>query len=206
MPLATRRDQATSEYHYHPIMGAKRRPGLFVIEGEWSSGVRDVRSVAPVLKALDDAGAAVHVRKHVNDRDDVIKQFKRWGQVQHTRYNIGYVALHGSPGAVHVGRQVVKLHDIAAALPAKALNQKILHFGSCAVLDLTEDERQNYRRRLGVKVMTGFTEIVDWFPSMAFELLLFDALSRYQRPGDAERHLRRTYGDLTETLGFVMVR
>src|SRR3954454_4238399 len=37
------------------------------MEGKWSSSVRDVRSVDPVLAALDGAGHARYAKHHMND-------------------------------------------------------------------------------------------------------------------------------------------
>jgi hypothetical protein len=54
--------------------------------------------------------------------------------------------------------------------------------------------------------VTGFTEDIDWFEGLAFELLLFEALTRYIHPGHAENYLRRTHGAFADHLGFVMVR
>lgn len=166
----------------------------------------DVRSVQPVLKALESAWRAKYVRHHLNDRDDLHRQLKRWGQAQHGTYNIGYIALHGSPGTVHIGRYKVDLAAIGPPLPAKALAGKVLHFGSCSVLNLNDEERQELRQALGVRALTGFTTNVEWFESMAFELLLFDALTYYKRPSDAEKYLHRRHGQLADHLGFVMVR
>lgn len=187
-------------------MPRSAKPGLFVLEGKWSSKVRDVRSVQPILSALSDAGVAVHVRHHLNDRDDLVKQLRRWSQAQHDRYNIGYVALHGSPGTVHIGRYVVRLEAIADRLPSGALRSKILHFGSCSVLDMDEGGQQELRSLLGVRALTGFTKDVNWFESMAFELLLFEALTSYRRPSDSEKYLMRRHGELAERLGVTMVR
>lgn len=39
--------------------------------------------------------------------------------------------------------------------------------------------------------MTGFAEDVDWFESLAFEILLFEALSYYKRPHTAQAYLLR---------------
>lgn len=182
----------------------RRKPYIWAIEGSWSSRVRDVRSVDPVLRALKDAGVAEHARLHVNDCDDVKRALRRWGQAQHSRYKIGYLALHGSPGVVYAGKDPVDLFDVADDLPRGLLADKVLHLGSCDVLDPTEVDLKDLRKALGVKVLCGFTKYVPWFPGLAFELLLFDALTTYARPGNACNHLLDAYGDLADEVGFVM--
>jgi hypothetical protein len=176
------------------------------MEGEWSSSVKDVRSVNPVLSALSDMGQARHVRRHVNDPDDLVLQLKKWGQRQHDSFNIGYVALHGSPGMVYFGRKSLDLLSIGGELSRTAMSKKILHFGSCSVLDMKPKERRELRSELGVKALTGFTTDVEWAESLAFELLLFDVLTWYKRLDFAEAFMKKNHGAFARRLGFVMVR
>lgn len=187
-------------------MPRNAKPGLWVMEGKWSNSVRDVRSVDPVLGALEGARRAHHVKHHINDADDLRLQLQRWGQAQHSRFNIGYIALHGAPAKVYVGRRAVDLFDLGDCLTGGTLKSKFLHFGSCSVLDIGTKDQQALRQALGVKVVTGFTADVDWFESLAFELLLFEALTWYKRVDHAERYIKKNYGPLAKRLGFVMVR
>lgn len=188
------------------FVAGRRTPGLWVMEGDWSASVRDVRTVDPVLAALRAARRAHHARRHINDPDDLLLSLKQWTQKQHRSFNIGYVALHGSPAAVHIGRKSVDLHQLAEQLPKGSLAKKALHFGSCSVLNLNRREQQDLRKALGVKVMTGFTTDVEWFEGLAFELLLFDALTWYTRPSDADNYLNKTHAAFAKRLGFVMIR
>lgn len=186
-------------------MAKQRKLGIWAMEAPWSSRVTDVRSVAPVLQALEDAGVARHGRHVINSRDDFVKQLTRLGQKQHEGFTIGYVAMHGSPGKVYAGRRSIDLPDVGKNLPRRALSKKVLHFGSCSVLT-HEDQQRDLLEALGAKAITGFTRDVDWFESLAFELLLFKTLARYTRPSDADRYIRKNHGELAERLGFVMVR
>jgi hypothetical protein len=187
-------------------MAGRRKPGLWVMEGNWSASVRDVRSVDPVLSALQGDRRARHATRHINDPDDLAQALKQWGQRQHDGFNIGYVALHGSPATVHIGRKSVDLGRLGESLPPATLMKKALHFGSCSVLDMTPRRRETLRKALGVKVISGFTTDIEWFESLAFELLLFEALTRYRRPSDAESYMKKTHSAFARRLGFVMVR
>lgn len=79
-------------------------PGIWAMEGAWSARVTDVRSISPVLSAMDAARVAKTARHHLNHPEDLAKQLGRWAQRQHESYGIGYLALHGSPGAVYNGQ------------------------------------------------------------------------------------------------------
>ncbi len=187
-------------------MPGQSKPGIWLMEGSWSNSVTDVRTVKPVLEALEQAGRARTVPLTLNDTDDLRQALKRWGQKQHARFNIGYIALHGTPGTLYVGREEVDLRELGAGLPKDCLKGKVLHLGSCSVLDLTPKQRREIRAELGVKMLTGFTEDVEWFDALAFELLLFDVLTYYKRPDFAQAYITKNFGQFAKRLGFVMVR
>lgn len=181
------------------------KPGIWTMEGDWSSKVSDVRTVTPVLKALMQSGYAKYAMRRLNDADDVAKEFQKWSK--YSSYNIGYLALHGSPGHVYVGKEEVDLHELGKELQGKAnLKHKILHFGSCSVLDMPKPERESLRKSLGIKILTGFTRDVEWVESLAFELLAFGAFTWYKQPASAEKYIDANYGQLKKRLGFVIVR
>lgn len=184
----------------------RQRLGLWPMEGTWSSSVKDVRSIEPLLDVVRANKIAVSLERplRINDRDDVITHMKRWGQRQHDRYNIGYLGLHGEAHTVLAGRQRLSLFDAAEQLSDVDLSGKILHVGSCEVLKDPED-RPALRKALGVKVLSGFTKQVGWVESLAYELLYLDALAGYAHPGGAFRFLKSTYRDFTKHVGFVMV-
>ena len=186
-------------------MSARAKPGIWVMESDWSSKATDVRTVAPILQALEQAGVARAIHRHVNDREDLLKELGRWGQAQYQRYGIGYLSLHGSPNAVYIGRTEIDLVELGEDLPRGRLRSKVLHFGSCSVLTRPAD-RRDIREALGVRAITGFRKDIDWFESMAFELLLFDCLTADQRLDAAEAYIKKTYGQLARRLGFVMER
>lgn len=187
-------------------MAGRKKPGIWAMEGKWSSSVRDVRSIDPMLAALTNNGSA-HMSKHaVNTPEDLRRHLSRWTQAQHQRFNIGYIGLHGSPGHLYVGRRKVAVKDLTDGIPKPRLSGKVLHFGSCEVLQLTPKERRNLRADLGVKAITGFTEEVDFMESLAYEILLFDALTYYKRIDAAETFMKKHHSQFSRRLGFVLVR
>lgn len=185
---------------------ARAKPKIWVMEGKWASSVMDVRTVSPMMAALDNANVATSTLHHINTVEDLQRSLVRWGQRQHAGHGIGYLALHGAPGSVFVGRRRVDLGILSESLPKNALKGKVLHFGSCAVLDLKPKEREVLRAALGVRGITGFTEDVEWFESMAFELMLLESLAYYKRLDAVERDLKERAGGLWRRLGFQMVR
>lgn len=87
-----------------------RRSAMWTMEGEWSASVRDVRNVQPLLETLKATKAVSETHyARINSVEDLFRLFKRWGQAQHDRFNLGYLGLHGSSGHVKIGRRYVEL-------------------------------------------------------------------------------------------------
>ncbi|WP_157621713.1 DUF6642 family protein [Serinicoccus hydrothermalis] len=166
-----------------------------------------MRTVKPVLQALEHTGQVRTTHQSINRPEDIFDSFRRWGQNQHAGFTVGYLALHGTPGSVYVGRRKVGLVDLGEQLRAAGtkLPGRTLHLGSCAVLE-DEDAVTTFRRAVGLKAITGFTEDVDWLESLAFELLLLDVLTYYRRVDAVERYIENNHKEFAKRLGFTLLR
>lgn len=78
------------------------KPGIWVMEGYWSRDVNDVRTVRPMTQALADSKIANYVHRHINDVDDLINGLTLLGQRKQDKYNIAYLACHGSSGVIEL--------------------------------------------------------------------------------------------------------
>lgn len=179
------------------------KPGIWCMEGKWFPAVTDVHSVQVILKALQDAKRIRLAFHHLNTPADLDHQLQQWKK--HSSYKIGYLALHGEPGTVFVDGKPVTMEKMAESA-AGALTGKHLHFGSCEVMPAGEKQRQQLRRSLGARSISGFTKEVEWFESLAFELLLFDALTYYDGDPRTEAYLKDAAGSLWKRTGFVLTR
>jgi hypothetical protein len=90
----------------------RSKPRVWCMEGNWSPSVPDVRTVTQILDALHNSGTVEYVLQPVNSPEDLAASLRRWGQRQHDTFNIGYLALHGSPQKVYVGRRPVSISDL----------------------------------------------------------------------------------------------
>nr|WP_308212652.1 DUF6642 family protein [Nocardia zapadnayensis] len=182
------------------------KPGIWVMEGYWSRDVNDVRTVRPMTQALADSKIANYVHRHINDVDDLINGLTLLGQRKQDKYNIAYLACHGSSGVIELSGDSISLDELAGRLPkAGILESKLLHLSACSVLH-DEDACKALLDTSGAQAITGFTKDVDWLESLAFELLMFNAFAGYQRLGNFVRSMNKNYGELSERLGFTVIR
>ncbi len=185
-------------------MPAVRRPGVFCVEGDWSSKLTDRSSVQPLLRALEGLNVVKVIHRSAGTRTELEHLLKRWVQKQYDDYMLGYLAFHGSPGLVHLGRDSVSLEELGELLEG-ACTGRVLHFGSCSVLKSAETSLKAFLHQTGARAVCGYTKDVDWLQSAAFDLLLISELVRSQHLGYAARRVKNTYPDLASVLGFRLV-
>jgi hypothetical protein len=175
------------------------RQGIFCVEGGWSSRLTDNDSVLPLLTFVRGRGEVPFIHRYVETFDALETLLVKWSQKQYSRYSLGYLGFHGSPGTLHLGRRRLALPELAEML-GKGASGKFLYLGSCGVLDVERDELKQFMKATDLRGIAGYRADVDWFESSAFDLLLFDALTYYPRATDAENWLRKRVPDLMGNL------
>jgi hypothetical protein len=179
-------------------------PRIFCVEGGWSSSLKDEKSVQPLLEFLERSNKVRHIYQHVRTVDALVDIVEQWPQRQYNSYSLGYFGFHGSGGTLHVGRRRVDLETLGESL-AGSCKGKTIYFGSCSVLNIPKRRIEEFRRLTQARAVIGYTTDVDWYASAAFDLVLFEALTHYQRIDAVDRWLRKEYPGLSRKLGFKMV-
>ncbi len=182
-------------------MSRRARTGVFCLEN-WSSSLRDRSSVKGLLKLMESRGAITFCHDRVHTVEEFNLLMRKWGQAQYRSYRIGYLAFHGSSGMIHMGRRSVSLEELAELMNG-ACKGKILHFGSCSVLDVGRAEIEAFRKAIDARCVMGYTSDVDWMVSTAFDLIVFDRLTNRVRLDAVERDLK-AHKELARSLGFRM--
>jgi hypothetical protein len=185
---------------------AKREkgPGIFCVEGDWSSDLADRASVLDMLDMLETVDGIPYIHEHVGDSIDAFEgALRKWRLKKYSDYSIAYFAFHGKPGKLMFGRHVVPLKQIAAVLKG-ACAGRILYFGSCSVLRIEEEVALQFLAETGADAVVGFTRDVSWLASAALDLILLEALAVNTDEVKVEKWLRKEYGALARHLGLRM--
>ena len=185
-------------------MPRKQTPGIICLEGEWSSKLTDTSTVHPILELLAHQQQIKFIHKDVGTLDELDHYLNKWLQKQYAEYNIGYLAFHGDPGGIWLGRKRVDLETITEIIDRRG-SGRILHFGSCSTLDIPPRHIKQFLADTKVKAVCGYREDVGWLESAAFEVLLVEALTYYRRVDAAYNYLRKNYSNLCRRLQFKMV-
>lgn len=185
---------------------AKREkvPGIFCVEGDWSSDLADRASVLDMLEMLETVDGIPYIHEHVGESIDAFEgALKKWKLKKYADYSIAYFAFHGKPGKLMFGRHVVPLKQIAALLKG-ACAGRTLYFGSCSVLRIEEEAALRFVAETEADAVVGFTRDVSWLASAALDLILLEALAVNKDKVQVEKWLRKEYGALARHLGLRM--
>ena len=181
-------------------MPQRRLPGVFCLEGPWSNSLTDQSSVGPLLELLERRSIIRFAHRDAATIPEFETYLRQWSQKQYAAYGFGYLAFHGEPGALFVGRKRYYLEDLEALLRGR-LAGRILYFGSCSTLEVDQADAERLRKVTKARAVCGYTVFVDWIEAAAFELNLLYAVSDYTRVDGGFRYLAKHHGGACERLG-----
>jgi hypothetical protein len=190
----------------------RRRKGIYCLEvGEWFDNMKARTSVEPVLQLLRDSPSRVpYIHRDIATETELRFYLLKWLQGKHRDYPILYLGFHGSPGRIHLrkenGRTTEMDTDDLFAMLTGRCHRRLIHFGSCSVLDLHGHTVNRYLRDSGAIAISGFKHDVDWLESSIFELLYLGELqeNEFTRSGVAavNRRIRTKAAGFCQRLGF----
>lgn len=168
------------------------------MESFWDSRLEDRLNVLPVLELLEKTDTCKYIHLSCNTTAELEYNLRLVGQ---RRPGVLYLAFHGSPGKVHIGKRTkLPLDDLAAIMGGKFRNW-IIHLGSCSIFRAPSAVKR-FADDTQASLLTGFTTEVGWIESAAFELLLFQQFAMFRSPRIICRNILRKHSEFAEQLGF----
>jgi hypothetical protein len=115
-------------------------------------------------------------------------------------YGILYLACHGRPGEIVLDESSVDLEELAA-LMGDGFTNWVMHFGSCATINVEPARISKFIGDTQVSMVLGYRIDVDWIDSAAVDLLLFDWLQEYRDMHRFWAHFKQRYRGLVSASG-----
>lgn len=96
----------------------KKQPprNIYCLEGNWRTNPRCRQSVRPMLDILRDAAGIKYIYRKCNTREEFFEYLRQYTFVRYRNYTILYIAFHGRPNKIQIGRDLVTLREIADVL------------------------------------------------------------------------------------------
>jgi len=182
--------------------------GVFSFEGDWEPADLTYKaSVRPLLAILEQVWGGEFVHRRIGTKEELSYYVNKWLQKKYDWYTVGYFAFHGSRREIHLGGDSVTLDQLAGMINKNrnGATGRVIYLGSCSTLGADEGEIEQFCKATRAKAVIGYTRVVQWIESAAFELLLLETLTHYKSMGWAKKKMNREYGELAERLGMRFV-
>lgn len=177
---------------------------IFCLEGHWEKDLRDMSSIHAALIFLQNNCDIKHIYKSCATRATLEYYLGFWKQKKYSAYSILYLAFHGEPGTIRIGKEYISLEELGDMLEGKC-EDKIIHFGSCQTLNTDRRNIVSFLERTGALCVCGFRTEIDFMESSVFDMLLIQKLQEYKDISKVDRDIRRYYKTLVKKLDFKLV-
>jgi hypothetical protein len=168
------------------------------MESFWDSKLEDRLNVLPVLELLEKTETCKYIHLSCNTPAELEYNLRLVGQ---RRPGVLYLAFHGSPGKIHLGKRTKLGLDELASMMGGRFRNWIVHLSSCSIFRASSTVKR-FADDTQASLVTGFTTQVDWLESAAFELLLFRQFATYRSPRIICRNIKKKHSEFAEQLGF----
>ncbi len=186
-------------------------PGIICLEGNWNEkDLTKENSVAPILQYLSTNMNIKVIHKHCSTVEQLEYYFNLLSeQRKYRHYDIIYMAFHGSSGNIYLDKlNYIPVDDlITLSLSNKKrkkgfFEDRKVHFGSCTTLK-NESISEDFIKRTGAKLASGFIKKIDFNESAAFDLLYLGKLAYKPKYNMLIDTIIKDHENFVRQLGFV---
>ncbi|MGH7334695.1 MAG: DUF6642 family protein [Candidatus Rokuibacteriota bacterium] len=174
------------------------RKRIACLETLWDGNLESRLSVVPLLELSERVNEVKWAYLTCNTEEELKYNL---GKLKHRRgYGILYLSCHGKPGQLILDQAAVDVEKLAGLMGEGFVNW-VVHFGSCATLNIEQARISRFIAGTRVAMVLGYRKDVDWIDSAAVDLLLFDRLQQYRSMHRFWEHFKARYHDLIMLTG-----
>jgi hypothetical protein len=176
---------------------------IFCLEGDWNDDLRSKNSIKSALDFLHDNSKIRYIHRHASTKAEIENRLLEYNKKKYSDYTVCYLAFHGEPNKIKVGRELMTLDELAE-ISQGMLKNKIVHFGSCSSLRLNKRYIERFLKKTEALCVSGYKLDFSFIPGTVLDLLFFEMCQRYKNIMCIERDMRFYYGKLMRELEFSM--
>ncbi len=174
---------------------------IFCLEGDWESDLRDNSGVTTMLDFLHLNCEIKYIHKHCGTMESLERYCSIWKEGRYRDYSIIYLAFHGKPGEIQVGKEMVELDELAEILKDSCKN-KMVYFGSCETLNTRKSNLEKFLAKTKALCVCGYRTEIDFLESSVFDMLLLSRMQEFKSMKMLDMDLKANYGKMIKRLGF----
>ncbi|MBK5214780.1 MAG: hypothetical protein JJE55_14095 [Flavobacteriaceae bacterium] len=176
---------------------------ILAIEGEWTNRLTDKETIKSSLTFLEEIYGIQYIFRKVNTFNSLVDYLDQGTKASYKNYGIIVLAFHGSNEGIRLEGKDISLENLAMECDG-ILEDKLVHFSSCAIFKDIEDIKF-FKKITGAKKVMGYSENVDFLESTLFDIALLQKLNAFSHPKRVDKNLQINYPALYDRLGFKMV-
>jgi hypothetical protein len=177
---------------------ASHKKKIACLETLWDGNLESRLSAVPLLELSERVNDVKWAYLTCNTEEELKYNLSK---LKHRRgYGILYLSCHGKPGQLVLDREAVDIEKLAFLMSDGFVNW-VVHFGSCATLNIQHSRISRFIEATGVAMVIGYRKDVDWIDSAAVDLILFDRLQEYRNMHQFWEQFKRRYRDLISITG-----
>jgi len=177
---------------------------VFCLEGDWSKNLKKQTSVQAVLMFLKQNRDIEYIHRHCGTRGNLQYYINQWQQKRYKKYSILYLAFHGKPNQILIGKEIITLDELAKMLGPNCHN-KIIHFGTCHTLNTDLRHIKRFLKKTNALCVCGFGKEITFVEGSVFDILLIDLLQEFRNIDSVLSHIKTYYHSLAKKLKFKLV-
>jgi hypothetical protein len=192
------------EYSFALKIAKSYNKDIFCLEGDWSKDLKEETSVQAVLMFLKQNRDIDYIHRHCGTKENLIYYLNQWRLKRYKDYSILYIAFHGKPNQILVGKEIVTLDELGEMLGPNCHN-KIIHLGTCHTLNTDKRRIKSFLKRTNALCVCGFGKEIKFVEGCVFDILLIDMLQEFKNITRVEAHIKEYYKSLAKKLDFKLI-
>lgn len=177
---------------------------VFCLEGDWSRDLKEQTSVQAVLLFLKQNRNINFIHRHCGTKENLAYYLKQVQLKKYKKYSIIYIAFHGKPNEIIIGKERITLDELAEMLGPNC-HDKIIHLGTCHTLNTDLRNIKRFLRKTNALSVCGFGKEIAFVESSVFDILLIDMLQEFRNIETVIKKIKTDYQALAKKLKFKMV-
>jgi len=183
-----------------------KKKNIYCLEGLWDhNNIQDKSSILPILDLLEkrkECSFIFHDCATVAELEFFLEKWKN--KTVNEKYPILYLAFHGSEASIHLSHKVNYSLEQLGDFLEDCCTGKVIYFGSCSTLNIDKRLIKSFLEKTGAIAAIGYKKDIDWIPSTACDLLVFEALQKDKLDSKGINNIHQMiindYGNLHKTL------
>jgi hypothetical protein len=177
---------------------------VFCLEGDWHNNLKKGTSVQAVLMFMKQNRDIDYIHRQCGTRENLAYYLRQWQLRKYKKYSILYLAFHGKPNQILVGKDIVTMDELAVILGPHC-HDKIIHFGSCHTLNTDLRHIKRFLRKTNALCVCGFGKEIKFVEGSVFDILLIDLFQEFRDITRVQATIRADYRTLAEKLAFKLI-